>query len=87
LILRKLGILAINRRAGRPTWELPRELRVNNMERRKVLATLEALAYAELARHSSWLTSPDNPGPTLFRWHQQLHMDYGFMTMVQYVDQ
>jgi len=28
----------------------------------------------------------DNPGPTLFHCHQQLHMDYGFMTMVQYVD-
>ncbi len=27
----------------------------------------------------------DNPGPTLFHCHQQLHMDYGFMTMVQYV--
>ncbi len=26
----------------------------------------------------------DNPGPTLFHCHQQLHMDYGFMTMVQY---
>jgi FtsP/CotA-like multicopper oxidase with cupredoxin domain len=28
----------------------------------------------------------DNPGPTLFHCHQQLHMDYGFMTMLQYVD-
>ena len=28
----------------------------------------------------------DNPGPTLFHCHQQLHMDYGFMTMVQYGD-
>jgi FtsP/CotA-like multicopper oxidase with cupredoxin domain len=27
----------------------------------------------------------DNPGPTLFHCHQQLHMDYGFMTMMQYV--
>jgi len=27
----------------------------------------------------------DNPGPTLFHCHQQLHMDYGFMAMVQYV--
>ncbi|MFZ0420877.1 MAG: multicopper oxidase domain-containing protein [Candidatus Sulfotelmatobacter sp.] len=26
----------------------------------------------------------DNPGATLFHCHQQLHMDYGFMTMVQY---
>jgi FtsP/CotA-like multicopper oxidase with cupredoxin domain len=26
----------------------------------------------------------DNPGPTLFHCHQQMHMDYGFMTMVQY---
>jgi FtsP/CotA-like multicopper oxidase with cupredoxin domain len=26
----------------------------------------------------------DNPGPTLFHCHQQLHMDFGFMTMVQY---
>jgi len=26
----------------------------------------------------------DNPGPTLFHCHQQLHVDYGFMTMVQY---
>jgi FtsP/CotA-like multicopper oxidase with cupredoxin domain len=26
----------------------------------------------------------DNPGPTLFHCHQQLHMDYGFMTMVEY---
>ena len=26
----------------------------------------------------------DNPGPTLFHFHQQLHMDYGFMAMVQY---
>jgi FtsP/CotA-like multicopper oxidase with cupredoxin domain len=28
--------------------------------------------------------SADNPGPTLFHCHQQLHMDYGFMTVVQY---
>jgi FtsP/CotA-like multicopper oxidase with cupredoxin domain len=27
----------------------------------------------------------DNPGPTLFHCHQQLHMDYGFMTMLLYV--
>jgi FtsP/CotA-like multicopper oxidase with cupredoxin domain len=26
----------------------------------------------------------DNPGPTLFHCHQQLHMDNGFMAMVQY---
>jgi FtsP/CotA-like multicopper oxidase with cupredoxin domain len=26
----------------------------------------------------------DNPGPTLFHCHQQLHMDYGFMTMMLY---
>jgi FtsP/CotA-like multicopper oxidase with cupredoxin domain len=26
----------------------------------------------------------DNPGATLFHCHQQLHMDYGFMTMLQY---
>ena len=26
----------------------------------------------------------DNPGPTLFHCHQQLHMDYGFMTMLKY---
>ena len=26
----------------------------------------------------------DNPGPTLFHCHQQLHMDYGFMTLIQY---
>jgi len=27
----------------------------------------------------------DNPGPTLFHCHQQLHMDHGFMTMFDYV--
>ena len=26
----------------------------------------------------------DNPGPTLFHCHQQLHMDYGFMALVEY---
>jgi len=26
----------------------------------------------------------DNPGPTLLHCHQQLHMDFGFMTMLQY---
>ena len=26
----------------------------------------------------------DNPGPTLFHCHQQLHMDFGFMAMVNY---
>src|SRR5581483_4255004 len=26
----------------------------------------------------------DNPGPTLFHCHQQMHMDYGFMSMVEY---
>jgi FtsP/CotA-like multicopper oxidase with cupredoxin domain len=25
-----------------------------------------------------------NPGPTLFHCHQQMHMDYGFMTMIEY---
>ncbi len=27
----------------------------------------------------------DNPGLTLFHCHQQLHMDYGFMTVFDYV--
>jgi FtsP/CotA-like multicopper oxidase with cupredoxin domain len=27
----------------------------------------------------------NNPGPTLFHCHQQLHMDFGFMTMLEYV--
>jgi Multicopper oxidase len=87
LILLKFGILAIDLLAVCPTWDLPREFRVNNMESRKFLALLGVPAYAELARHSNWLTSPDNPGPILFHSHQQLHMDYGFLTMVQYVDQ
>jgi FtsP/CotA-like multicopper oxidase with cupredoxin domain len=26
----------------------------------------------------------DNPGPTLFHCHQQLHMDFGFMALFQY---
>jgi FtsP/CotA-like multicopper oxidase with cupredoxin domain len=26
----------------------------------------------------------NNPGPTLFHCHQQFHMDFGFMTMMQY---
>jgi FtsP/CotA-like multicopper oxidase with cupredoxin domain len=26
----------------------------------------------------------DNPGDTLFHCHQQLHMDYGFMTLIKY---
>ena len=26
----------------------------------------------------------DNPGPTLFHCHQQFHMDFGFMTVMQY---
>ena len=26
----------------------------------------------------------NNPGPTLFHCHQQLHMDYGFMTLFDY---
>ena len=26
----------------------------------------------------------NNPGPTLFHCHQQLHMDFGFMTLIQY---
>jgi len=29
----------------------------------------------------------DNPGPSLFHCHMQLHMDFGFMTMLQYADQ
>jgi FtsP/CotA-like multicopper oxidase with cupredoxin domain len=29
----------------------------------------------------------DNPGLTLFHCHQQLHMDYGFMTLFDYVGQ
>jgi len=28
----------------------------------------------------------DNPGPSLFHCHQQLHMDFGFMTLVQYAE-
>ena len=27
----------------------------------------------------------DNPGLTLFHCHQQMHMDYGFMSLMQYV--
>jgi len=29
----------------------------------------------------------DHPGPSLFHCHMQLHMDFGFMTMLEYVDQ
>jgi len=29
----------------------------------------------------------NNPGPSLFHCHMQLHMDFGFMTLVQYEDQ
>jgi FtsP/CotA-like multicopper oxidase with cupredoxin domain len=28
----------------------------------------------------------NNPGLTLFHCHQQLHMDFGFMTMLRYID-
>jgi FtsP/CotA-like multicopper oxidase with cupredoxin domain len=31
------------------------------------------------------LLNANNPGPTLFHCHQQMHMDYGFMAMMQYV--
>ena len=27
----------------------------------------------------------NNPGPTLFHCHQQLHMDFGFMSLFDYV--
>jgi len=27
----------------------------------------------------------DNPGPTFFHCHQQLHMDFGFMALFDYV--
>ena len=26
----------------------------------------------------------DNPGKTLFHCHQQMHMDYGFMSLMEY---
>jgi FtsP/CotA-like multicopper oxidase with cupredoxin domain len=29
----------------------------------------------------------NNPGPSLFHCHMQLHMDFGFMTLVQYEDE
>lgn len=29
----------------------------------------------------------DNPGPSLFHCHMQLHMDFGFMALMQYTDQ
>jgi FtsP/CotA-like multicopper oxidase with cupredoxin domain len=29
----------------------------------------------------------DNPGPSLFHCHMQLHMDFGFMTMLEYEGQ
>jgi FtsP/CotA-like multicopper oxidase with cupredoxin domain len=28
----------------------------------------------------------NNPGLTLFHCHQQLHMDFGFMTLLRYID-
>jgi FtsP/CotA-like multicopper oxidase with cupredoxin domain len=28
----------------------------------------------------------NHPGPSLFHCHMQLHMDYGFMTLLEYVD-
>ncbi len=27
----------------------------------------------------------DNPGPALYHCHQQLHMDFGFMALFDYV--
>lgn len=27
----------------------------------------------------------DNPGPTLFHCHQQVHMDFGLMALIKYV--
>jgi FtsP/CotA-like multicopper oxidase with cupredoxin domain len=30
-------------------------------------------------------STADNPGGTLFHCHQQLHMDYGFMQLFEYI--
>ena len=32
----------------------------------------------------AYATPANNPGLTLFHCHQQQHMDYGFMTLVDY---
>ncbi|HEY5029177.1 MAG TPA: multicopper oxidase domain-containing protein [Candidatus Angelobacter sp.] len=40
---------------------------------------------SEATRRPPWTSSPINPGLTLFHCHQQLHMDFGFMTLFDYV--
>ena len=36
------------------------------------------------SRNSTFDFVADNPGPTLFHCHQQLHMDFGFMALFRY---
>jgi FtsP/CotA-like multicopper oxidase with cupredoxin domain len=62
----------------RHTFELTRFAGKPTAGIRKDVVVVPAMAQVDVD------FTADNPGPTLFHCHQQLHMDYGFMTMLQY---
>ena len=63
----------------RHTFELTKVEGVATAGVRKDVVVVRAMSQVEVDFVAN------NPGPTLFHCHQQMHMDYGFMTMLQYV--
>ena len=62
----------------RHTFEIVRIVDRATSKVRKDVVIVPAWRQVEVA------FTADNPGPTLFHCHQQFHMDFGFMAMMQY---
>ena len=62
----------------RHTFELVRVAGVETAGIRKDVVVVQPKSQMEVEFVAN------NPGPTLFHCHQQMHMDYGFMAMVEY---
>jgi FtsP/CotA-like multicopper oxidase with cupredoxin domain len=63
----------------RHTFELVKVAGVNTRGVRKDVVLVEAKSQVEVELLAN------NPGPTLFHCHNQMHMDFGFMAMFEYV--
>ena len=76
-------------RKGTPQWRPPLHLHRHSFELTKLdgkgtAGILKDVVMVDPYKSVEVDFRADNPGDTLFHCHQQLHMDFGFMTLMKY---
>jgi FtsP/CotA-like multicopper oxidase with cupredoxin domain len=73
---------------GKPVWTKPAPFRWDYTRFGRPSATPatpdETIVVTVAKENGAIHFLADNPGPTLFHCHQQLHMDFGFMALFHY---